>query len=533
MVDGGRGLSPATTLTWGYRRFIARNGAQPAAAQNSSFTWAAADDQRTTLAWLHNYWSDAYQIDRPVIDVQLLASSGAVLKDWSVTMEPDSTLVFDVRHICREAAVPLPFEGELLLRTSHPKLFAGRPLQVFAEYVNDDGEASGVHGQYGLMTIPAAQVVGNMRAEAGHGSRTAVLVTNAYAGPGGPRAMRPKLIMLDAEGRKRTKHLEPVPPFGTTRVYLDSAFPQLEGFLGGRPGHFHIKLPCPSSRVATFIDYADGRRVVNHGTIDRIFDQGSGMPAAWTRSLPIASSLVVCGEDRDTVLSFSNNWGPLASDYEVTVRVSGEDGRELARRAVVVRRLAFEHMSLGDALRAGGVAPELGRHAEVTIRPLSDIPEWPALFDILVGQYRGERLVAEVQVGAEFINGEIPPGVRQPDIRRTRTFGRVKVGGGVRTRIHIGHPVSATGDYAAEARPTLTLIDMSGTRRVARETAAIPPHGGIVIDVQDFFPEAGEILGGTGAGTLRVRDTSARLYGYYLAETHGRQTFPLCHLIGG
>ena len=47
-----------------------------AVKENSSFTWVVADDNRTTLAWLHNYWSDAYKIERPVFEDTLIDAAG-------------------------------------------------------------------------------------------------------------------------------------------------------------------------------------------------------------------------------------------------------------------------------------------------------------------------------------------------------------------------------------------------------------------------------------------------------------------------
>jgi len=478
-------------------------------------------------------WSEAYGIERPTINASLRNAAGTSLKDWAIVLEPDSTHVVDIRAVCGELGVALPFEGQLLLRIAGEKLWAGRPLQVFAEYLRDDGEATGVHGRYGLMKIPAAQVVGNMRVEALADRRTAVIVTNPYDGPGGPQPLRAELTILSADSRRRSLRLPSVPPMGTSRVYLDEAFPNLQSFLGGRPGHFFLKLPCPSSRIANFIEYDNGLRVANHGTIDRTFDQGTGMPADWTRSRPVASTLVICDDNRDTVLSFSNNWGPITSDYGVTTTVYSLAGKLIATDTQIVGHLRFSHLSVRDLLAASGVTGRTVAHAEVMIRPTGAVVERPAQFDVLLGQYRGGRLVAEVQVGAEFINGEVPPGVALPDIRRPRTFGRVRVGDGLHSRVFIGHPSGSRVLYENIASPVLTLVDMTSTRKATWQGPDLPPHAALLVDIEEAFPEARELLGPSGSGTVRIRDTNARLFGYYMTETDGAATFPLCHLIGG
>ena len=81
-------------------------------------------------------------------------------------------------------------------------------------------------------------------------------------------------------------------------------------------------------------------------------------------------------------------------------------------------------------------------------------------------------------------------------------------------------------------RPQLTLVSSDGTRKLTHEVE-IPVHGCLLADVTDLFPEAPQLLGESGSGTLRVRDTGARLYGFYYVESDRARTVPVCHLIGG
>ena len=64
-------------------------------------------------------------------------------------------------------------------------------------------------------------------------------------------------------------------------------------------------------------------------------------------------------------------------------------------------------------------------------------------------------------------------------------------------------------------------------------SVVVPPRAACWPNVRDLFPEATQLLGAAGTGVVRVRDTSARLYGYYFVETEGSRTIPVCHLIGG
>ena len=530
VVDGARGLGPSVTLAWAARR---ATGKRPPRHENSSFTWAIADHRTTTIAWLHNYWSDAYGIDRPQISAELFDRSGASVACWNVDLEPDETASIDVRERCRAHAVQLPFEGQLLLRLVDDKLMSGRPVQVFAEYERDDGESTGVHGQYGEMETPAAQVVSAMRVDARGGNRTAVIVMNPYNGPGGLTPMRAELTVLSADGRHQRARLPALAPRATRRVYVDEVFPDLARFLGNQPGHLRLKLPCPSSRVSTLVEYDDGRCIANHGTVDRVFDQGAGRPVESAEAGPVASAFVICDERWDTELTFPNVWGPVAGAYEAQIDVFAGDGGHLVTHTVHVPRDGLVQVAMTPVLRDAGVPLPVVAHAQVSVRPSTAVDEWPATFDILVGLLRGNELVGEVQVGSDFYNAPVPAGVRWPDIRRTRVFGRVRLGGGLRTRVFLSHPMPGTDRASvAPALPQLTLVSSDGTRKLTHQVE-LPAHGCLLADVTDLFPEAPQFLGESGSGTLRVRDTGARLYGFYYVESDRARTVPVCHLIGG
>ena len=528
VVDGARGLGPSVTLAWAARRATTRHSPRH---ENTSFTWVIADHGTTTIAWLHNYWSDAYGIDRPELSAELFDRSGASVACWSVGLEPDETISIDIRERCRAHGVRLPFEGQLLLRLIDDKLMGGRPVQVFAEYERDDGESTGVHGQYGEMGVPAAQVVSAMRVEAGRGHRTAVIVTNPYNGPGGPTSMRAELTVLSADGRHRRARLPAVAPRATHRVYVDEVFPDLAGFLGREPGHIRLKLPCPSSRVSTLVEYDDGRCIANHGTVDRVFDQGAGRPVGSAEPGPVASAFVICDDRRETELTLPNVWGPVAGEYEAQIDVFASDGRHLVTQTVPVPRDGLAQVRMKPVLRRAGVPLPTVAHAQVSVRPAGQVDEWPATFDVLVGLLKGDELVGEVQVGSDFYNSPVPAGVRWPDIRRTRVFGRVRVDGGHRTYVFLSHPVAGQ-DHGAPACPRLTLVSSDGTRKLTHQVE-LPVHGCLLAEVTDLFPEAPQFLGATGSGTLRVRDTDARLYGFYFVESDHARTVPVCHLIGG
>ena len=125
ITKGAHGLGAGAVASWAIARLRRVSDGR---GESTSFTWVVATDTTTTRVWIHNYWSDAYEIARPRIDASLLDTDGSTVDAWSLVLESDSTVVVDVRERCRRAEHPLPFEGQLLLSLREESLPAGRPL---------------------------------------------------------------------------------------------------------------------------------------------------------------------------------------------------------------------------------------------------------------------------------------------------------------------------------------------------------------------------------------------------------------------
>jgi hypothetical protein len=464
----------------------------------------------------------------PTFDVELIDQDGITSASWSVTLAPDATAVIDVRDECVRRDVPLPFEGQLLLRVADELLVPGRPVQVFVEYVDDGGEVTGVHGQYGLMSFPLAQTIGGCRVDPSSGTRSGIVVVNPYDGPGAPVAMRSTLEVLASSGASRQVRLPAIPPRGTRRVYLDDAIPGLAGLLDGHPGQVRVRVPCPSSRALTFVeDAADGRLVVNHATIDRSFDQRPGRRPRWTEASPSFSLPVIVGPNRDTVLTLPNVWGPVVARRVVAISIHGGDGATLATGQVAVEAHGTADVSIRDLLRSRGIDGALVAHAEAWLVDEDPSTERPAILDVVVGIRDDGALAGEVQVGSDFFNAAVPDGIGVPDVRRTRIFSRVRCGPGERPVILLAHPVSPGGDDTSSARPTLRLLDTTGRVRSEVEPV-IAPHGFVAGTVDELFG-----VQGLDRAVVRVRDTEHKLYGYHLVDIDGARSVPIDHFVGG
>jgi hypothetical protein len=354
-----------------------------------------------------------------------------------------------------------------------------------------------------------------------------VVITNGYEGSGAHGSSH-TVTLFNAAGHSRRAEVRRISAGGSRRVDLGELFGDLEAFLGGADGHVTVTVPCPSSRLLTLVRLPDDRTVVNHGTIDRTFDQAPGVPAARAAAglQPVCSIPVWVDHRRETVLTLPNRWGPHPGAYQVTVGVHALDGTPVANHVTVVPRNGLLTLSLAEVL----TEREFVGHAEVRVRPVDDVDEWPATLDVLVGFVDHGALAGEVQVGSEFFNVDLPAGVPSAGVRRTRVTGRVATGPDVRSWLFLAYPVTSGG--GPNVRALLTLLDASGQERATHELT-LPAHGGWCGSLDQLWPDLAVHLGATSVGTVRVRSTEARLYGYSWIERAGARTFPICHLIGG
>jgi hypothetical protein len=379
-----------------------------------------------------------------------------------------------------------------------------------------------------------------MRVDPAPASRSAVVVVNAYDGPTRAASRIRTFRLFNANGESRSARLAEIEHFATRRVYIDEAFDDVAGFLGGQPGHMVVSVPCPSSRLLNLVEYDDGRTIVNHGTVDRLFDQAPGIAFTGEAPIqPVASLPVWCDDVRDTVVTLPNRWGPLSTDYVVSIDVFDLDG---LHRATIEERVppnGLRVVHLGDALRRSGVERPFRGHAEVRVAPTGVLDEWPANVDVLVGFEDDGRLAGEVQVGSDFFNCESDDGLPEPLIRRTRVSGRVATGSGLTSWLYLALPMASRSGAVRDglasigaADVDLVLLDSEGRER-ATARVVLSPHGGLCTAVRDIWPSLDELLAPAEIGTIRVRSTDARLYGYSWIEERDSLTFPICHLIGG
>lgn len=507
--------------------------------RNTGLTWVDAG-ARNTIVWIHEYWNDAYGIDPPIVNLTLLDAAGVPVAGWTAPLPRAGTHGVDVRAVCRAHDVPLPFTGQLLAEIRGDGLVAGRPLQVLAEYRDVDGSGTLVHGQYGVSPRPLAHEIGAMRVDPDAVMQQLSVVNGLVSS----RAVeiQPRLTLRNHAGVTRRARLPRVPAHGSILVDLHEIVPDLGPFLEGRPGQVSVRVPYPASRIASCATYADGRRIVNHGTIDRVFDQARGVPGHWTESWPVVSmpfhapapadptGATDAAGQVDTVYTIPNRVGPVRGVQRVLFRVHTRDGDHVANATFAVASDATLEV------RASAIAEHLGLelpfdgHVELASRLLDDDAEQPGILDVVVAFERDGVRIGEALAGGAFFNAPVPPRLAMPDVRRTRTFGLVRAGGGSRTHLFLANPAGRHG-YDVTAEPTLRLFDTQGTP-VAETSLRLAPHAGRWFDVDDLFPGAAELLGSEGTGTVRVRDTEARVYGWFVVGDRGR-TVMFDHLVGG
>jgi hypothetical protein len=521
LARGAAGVGVAASSRWLVSRFWPRS---PETNENTSVTYVEASDDRTTLVWIHDYWTEAYGTGSVNLTVELVDVEGAVVATDVLSLRGRATEVVDVRELCRRHGVALPHHGQLVVRMHADALVAGRPVQVVADYVDDHGNASGVHGQYGFCERPLAQAVGSMRVDARPGHHTLVMVPNTFAGG---HTVRPSLSVFNARGESQAASLDPLAPLATAMVRLDEVVDGLDGFLGGEDGHVSVRLPYPAARLLCRTESPDGTRVVNHGTIDRTSDQLPGCPAEWTASHAVAT-LPVALAGCDVALVVPNRLGRHAGPHRLHLRFRGADGAVLAAHQVTVVRNGSVRVPVSDLARrtAPGAA-----HVLVHATPIDPDEDAPSLLELVVLLERDGRPVAEALAGGGFFNDPVPPGLPWPDLRRTRIFSRAVLGHGHRTEIVLANP-SSRPDFDVTATPLVRVLDLAG-EEVGSFTLTIPPNGAVTFDPAEMIGAAVERLGPTGAAVITLRDTTARLYGYCAIDRPGAAAIRFDHLIGG
>lgn len=495
---------------------------------NASSTWVDATEGRTTTVWIHEYWTDTYGIDAPIINLSLVDGTGAVAAAWTLALAARSTHGVDVRAECLARGVPLPFTGQLRAELRADELVAGRPLQVLAEYRDADGSATLVHGQYGPSARPLAQEIGALRVAPD-------AVAQHLSIPNGLTSARvtkiqPRVTLRAHDGRTRRYRLAPIPTGASSLVDLHQLVPDLAAFLDGQAGQVSVRMPYPATRLASCTVFADGRRIVNHGTIDRVFDQSRGVPASWTSSWPVVSLPLHVSPDTDTVITVPNRLGPVLGAQRIDLRLFDRTGHRIGDVSYAVRSDATLEIHGRDILQRLDLPESYDGHLELAAHLIDDQAEQPSTIDVVVAfEHRGAR-TGEALAGGAFFNAPVPGRLTVADVRRTRVFGLVRCGAGERTQLFLANPAGRHA-YNVTAHPTVTLLDADGAT-VAETTIDLAPHAGRWFSIDTLFPDAAALLGPTGVGTVRLRDVDARVYGYFLVDNDTR-TVMFDHLVGG
>jgi hypothetical protein len=216
-----------------------------------------------------------------------------------------------------------------------------------------------------------------------------------------------------------------------------------------------------------------------------------------------------------------NNYVPVAS-YALDVRLFRSDG-ELALElpgAVVLQPRETLSIELESLLEKAGLRSGFRGSAQIALSLTADAAVLPSVFQLVTEISSGGRLAA-CDVGSDIFDGG-----------RTRVFSRILVSDDYETTLVVVYPRSATGD-APVSQTTVSLISADGSERL-KTVVAIRPQGALFASIEELFPHARAFLErSSGVGTVRVRDTTARLFGFHIVRQRRTNSIALDHLIGG
>jgi hypothetical protein len=493
---------------------------------NSAFCWVKAGEGVATRIYLYNYWAENYGIPRPRTHWTIHRADGRRVSGGTLVLEPHALRVVDVNAVLAEAGVATPFEGNFVIHLSDRRLRRGVPLQMWGEYRSAGDAISCVHGQWGFYE-PWRQrgpTGGHIRVVADARYETFIVPQNcAKSGAGSA----PEFMFYRADGAGRRAVGEPIPPRGFARYSVRDLVADGAVFLGDAGGNATVRMTTPSIRTFHFHRHRDGSISVNHGAGDyaSALTPVPPLPRAQVEAFgrgPLAVAIAWEGAGVHTRYVLHNNLWPVAP-HAFEVRINALGGRRVwvTAEPVVVGPRETRVLPLADFLSAAGVGPEFRGVAEVALA----VParECASGFQLVTELWAGDRMAAS-DVGSDLFNAPKPG--------RTRIFARVLEDANFETFVFLAYPAHDP-DVENEVTVDLTLVAGNGRARLETSTR-IPVHGASFESIGVLFPDAREFLASSGgAGTVKVRCTTARLFGYHVVRQKRSGTLACDHLIGG
>lgn len=500
---------------------------------NSGFCWIKEGNGISTRLYVYNYWSENYGVPSVRLRWTLFDAAGRRRGTGVRTLAADATAVIAGTDLLRDAGVASPFEGNVVCELTDRRLKAGRPVQMLGEYLGDDGTASCVHSQWGFFdrNRPRGAAGGHMHVLADEDYETVIVPQNcSRSRRDGGLANAPRVTIYNAAGEARTVTLPPVASGGFAHAAVRDLVEDPTAFFGGRSGNVRVEMATPSIRAFHYHRRRDGAISVNHGAGDYASfpERVRPTPRATCDALGLASLAVAPAWNEHCVTSryvLHNNYVPVGA-YAFDVRLYDTAGTMVAERKQAIHLAPRETrvVTLRELVGETGDAPFRGT-AQFALALHDGATAYPPSFQLVVELWAAGR-VAATDAGSDLFNA---PGASG---QRTKIFGRVVESASYETWICLAYP-SADRD---NGRPSATTVSLMTADSAARRTTtvALRPQGAVFARIGDLFDGAAEYLGaGQGVGLVKVRDTTAWLYGYHLLRHRGTGALATDHLIGG
>jgi len=465
-----------------------------------------------------NYWS-GYGAAAPRLWLRLFDADGKALATWEQPLgAPGAAVVIDSRAVRRRFRLP-PFAGSLFL---HAVGIAGHDTVKYALDIlgGDGGTLTTTHD---ANAFPADLYAGVPAPDAGQ--RVILWLQNAHPLPAPAGAIR----LYRMGGEESAVWEEPLPAFGTRALDVGALLPGVR-WPGQVEVHAGRHVVRPRYEVVQ-----GGRSLVAHANVERtdlkpdprlpelapVLGKGHILPlpllppATWrTRVLPTPMAtrqhvlpLMALAYDADGTLVAQRSLGALARDHATLL-----DADALLEGTGGLRG-GHGHLELVYDFRAGDEADgwlhALARCTHRASGHAADTSFGSHVFNLPV-VYRGEP---QSYAG------------RAPGLS-TRLALRLPDEPGLEALALLIYP--ASGPWHDRSDTALSLVAADGAV-LARAHVAIPRSGSLLLRPAETF--GARALASARGGTVIVRDTTCRLFGYHaLQGPDGR--FSLDHLFG-
>lgn len=514
--------------------------------QTSGFGWIKESDTFHTRFFLHNYWTENYQISEPIaVRIAVHDEAGTRLGEASFDIQPDGVLAIPGADILSRTNVNTPFEGNVIFTLRHRNLRAGLPIQFDQDYEYEQSKMSSVHGLGVFTKRTKNKLPARIAFTETEDHEFFVVVQNTF-----PFKRDPYECVISAdvevfnhrgERFEPTFSTPPIPACGHYLISLRTEFPGITDFLEGKPGWLRLWSEVPAHRYLSYaINHENESLAVCHLTGDMnaepdpliLHEELRGLGRGIMNDLP---AMTGAGTETEYLLYNDNDNLPHIG---INATVYDDLGNQVAAlpKPLVIERHGTGKLTLKGILESGGYdlgGKSFSGNVALSIARDSSQPGIPRIYALALRVIEN-GFEAEVDLAMTIFNinqEHLPHRRRAPT--RTKVFSRIREDDEWETSVWINNTSSLEEGYSKTSETKLMVYSPSGQTSLTK-VVHIPPYGSQMFSLRDLFPElVDELRQSNGYGFLKVRDVTLWSWAFYFIRNRRTGAMTCDHLYGG